>query len=623
MSDALGLLRAILRDERLSEGDARQLLAQALEREIDPLLYCAAELGLGPRLIMERAAAWAGMAYYPKIPDGLPGRSDLPILEALRAVQSCRMQLFDRHVSFAAPDFFGVLRLRRAVLHKPSLRNRICLVPGPALRDYLALSAAESLIDEARQRLARRWPYASAQLELTKPVRYGFLVAVVLLTTLILVAPYVAQIWLLPLVLMLLVAPASIRLAAVFEPLPLPPKLTRPADAELPVYSVLIPLRNEAAMVPQLFRAMRALDYPADKLDIKFVVEATSPETLVAAAAEPDDIRFSLVAVPDAMPRTKPKALDYVLPLCRGELVVVYDAEDIPDPDQLWKAAARFRDAPDLECLQARLEIDNGRQNWLTALFAGEYAGLFGVLLPALAHWRMPMPLGGTSNHFRLATLRELGGWDAFNVTEDADLGMRMARRRMLVDVLDSATHETAPFRLLPWIGQRTRWMKGWMQTFIVHNRDPGKLLAEMGLPAMVCFEVMVLGMILAPILHTGLAMVVLARLVTGQALISPDLWSAFFVAVLMIGYGSALAITSAGLARCKRLHLVAQQMLLPVYWLLMSLATIRALHELVVRPFHWFKSPHEPVRPGDGGTGRSWWLKGRAPAPAEASSGQ
>lgn len=140
------------------------------------------------------------------------------------------------------------------------------------------------------------------------------------------------------------------------------------------------------------------------------------------------DPRVSLVTVPDAAPRTKPKALDYALPLCKGEHVVVYDAEDIPDPDQLWKAALRFREQPDLACQQARLLIDNGHRGWLAALFAAEYAALFSVLLPALARWRLPIPLGGTSNHFRVATLRQIGGWDAFNVTEDADLGMRLAR---------------------------------------------------------------------------------------------------------------------------------------------------------------------------------------------------
>src|SRR5690606_32805623 len=131
-----------------------------------------------------------------------------------------------------------------------------------------------------------------------------------------------------------------------------------------------------------------------------------------------------------------------------------------------------FASDPKIMCLQAHLVIDNGRRHWLAALFAGEYAGLFTVMMPALARLRLAMPLGGTSNHFRLSALRELGGWDAFNVTEDADLGVRLARRRMRVDVLQSATREAAPTRLRPWLGQRTRWMKGWMQTFIVHNRE-------------------------------------------------------------------------------------------------------------------------------------------------------
>ena len=211
------------------------------------------------------------------------------------------------------------------------------------------------------------------------------------------------------------------------------------------------------------------------------------------------DPRFSLLSVPDALPRTKPKALDFALPLCRGEFVVVFDAEDTPHPDQLWRAATRFRDAPDLQCIQAELYIDNAEESWLTGLFAAEYAGTFGVLLPALADWGWPMPLGGTSNHFRIATLRALGGWDAFNVTEDADLGTRLARLRYRCETMSLQRWRRRPTGFAAWMGQRTRWMKGWMQTFIVHNRQPGQLLADMGPVNMLVFEMAVLGMIITP----------------------------------------------------------------------------------------------------------------------------
>lgn len=324
-------------------------------------------------------------------------------------------------------------------------------------------------------------------------------------------------------------------------------------------------------------------------------MEARSTETLAAVRTGLRDPRFSLVIVPDALPRTKPKALDFALPLCRGDYVVVFDAEDVPDADQLWQAALRFRYDDTLACLQARLVIDNGGGNWLAALFAGEYAGLFLVLLPALARWRLPMPLGGTSNHFRIRTLRELGGWDAYNVTEDADLGVRLARQRLRVDMLNSATREAAPTRLTPWLGQRTRWMKGWMQTFIVHNRDPGRLMAEMGLPVMLVFEALLLGMIVAPVLHCGFLLVLLLRWATGQGSFDGTIWTVFYLAILALGYGSAFAMTTLGLRRLGRGSLVPAQWLLPAYWLMIGWATIRAAHELLTRPSYWFKSPHRP----------------------------
>lgn len=610
MSDALELTRAILAEA----DDARVLrvLEAALEREVDVLRYCAASLGMGTDLVMQRAARWAGYAYYERVPQGVVGEAEPTRLEALASIRMFRVQLFDREVAFTAPDFFDVIRLRHKRASTPHLTNLLFFVPEPALREYLAEAAAPALIDAARQGLARRWPYASAHLELTLVARIGFVAALALLASVLLLAPYVAQLWLLPFACGMLVLPAAIRLGAMFTPAKQSPALRRPPDEELPDYSVLIPLHNEAEMVPQLYAVMAALDYPAERLDIKFVVEARSANTIAAVRAGLADPRFSLVTVPDAMPRTKPKALDFALPLCRGEYVVVFDAEDVPDPDQLWKAALRFRDEDDVVCLQASLVIDNGRRNWLAALFAGEYAGLFRVLLPALARWHLPMPLGGTSNHFRLQPLRELGGWDAYNVTEDADLGLRLARRKLRVDVLASSTREAAPTQVGPWIGQRTRWMKGWMQTFIVHNRDPGRLVAEMGLPAFLVVEALLLGMILAPMLHCGFALVLLGRGLAGMGWIDSDIWTAFYIAVLALGYGSAIAVTVLGLLRLGKPGLLPAQLGLPVYWLLMGFATLRAAYELLVRPFYWFKSPHRPTdQPGAPSNRQSrWWGK-------------
>jgi cellulose synthase/poly-beta-1,6-N-acetylglucosamine synthase-like glycosyltransferase len=612
MSDALDLTRAILAER--DDARALRVLEAALEREVDVLRYCAATLGLGTELVMQRAARWAGYAFYERVPQGVKGDAQPTRLEALASIRMFRVQLLDREVAFTAPEFFEVIRLRHKRVSTPHLTNLLFFVPEPALREYLADAAAPSLIDAARQNLARRWPYATAHLELTLLARIGFVAALALLASMLLLAPFVAQVWLLPLACGMLVLPAAIRLGAMFTPVKPAPMVRRPPDEELPDYSVLIPLHNEATMVPQLYAVMAALDYPAERLDIKFVVEARSVDTVAAVRAGLADPRFSLVTVPDALPRTKPKALDFALPLCRGEHVVVFDAEDVPDPDQLWKAALRFRDDDDLVCLQASLVIDNGRGNPLAALFAGEYAGLFRVLLPALARWRLPMPLGGTSNHFRLRALRELGGWDAYNVTEDADLGLRLARRKLRVDVLASATREAAPTQLWPWIGQRTRWMKGWMQTFIVHNRDPGRLMAEMGLPAFLVVEALLLGMILAPMLHCGFALVLLVRGLAGMGLMEDGIWTVFYIAVLALGYGSALAMTGLGLLRLGKASLLPAQIWLPLYWLLMGFATLRAAQELLARPFYWFKSPHRPAdNLGTGWPPQARWWRSRA----------
>src|SRR5690606_9681865 len=193
---------------------------------------------------------------------------------------------------------------------------------------------------------------------------------------------------------------------------------------------VLAPLFREANVAPGLIRALGKLDYPAAKLDIKLILEACDPETMAKVGRLNLPGAFEVIVVPDAQPRTKPKALNYALELARGDYAVIYDAEDRPDPGQLRAALSAFRSGPpNLACVQARLNFYNARENWLTRQFAIEYAALFDGLLPALQALRLPIPLGGTSNHFRMPALKWLGAWDAFNVTEDADLGMRLYRR--------------------------------------------------------------------------------------------------------------------------------------------------------------------------------------------------
>lgn len=372
---------------------------------------------------MERAAAWAGLRYSASVPHAPFGSVRIQRIDSLADVRTIRARQDDREVLFCAPRCDELVNLKRHLEDHPELRDRICLAPVSALREEIARSNALRLVDEARQRLARRWPFASAHLDLPLASRLRFVIAVVAVALAAALAPFWYKPLFIPLVGTFLVVPAVLRLIAVIRP-PIPGRgpPRRLDDAELPVYSVLIPLRDEAQMVPLLGRAMQALDYPPEKLDIKFVVESRSGATVAAVRELPGTAAFELVLVPDAPPYTKPKALDYALPLVRGEYVVVYDAEDIPAPDQLRCAAAEFAADPGLDCLQAELTIDNAAENWLTALFAGEYAGQFGLMLPFLARLRLPLPLGGTSNHFRTRSLRELGGWDAFNVTEDADL---------------------------------------------------------------------------------------------------------------------------------------------------------------------------------------------------------
>jgi glycosyltransferase XagB len=375
------------------------------------------------------------------------------------------------------------------------------------------------------------------------------------------------------------------------------------AESQLPFYSIIVALYREAATVEGLVASLRALDYPPEKLDIMFVLEPDDHETRQALSRLPLDPAFRIVAAPKGGPRTKPKALNAALPLARGSFLAVFDAEDRPEPDQLRKALRTFKaGGTELACVQARLCIDNFRQSWLTRMFAAEYAGLFDVFLPGLAACRLPLPLGGSSNHFRTWALREAGAWDPYNVTEDADLGMRLARLGFHTTVIDSTTYEEAPAQFMPWLRQRTRWFKGWMQTWLVHMRRPVTLWRDLGTSGFLVFQLVVGGTVLAAMVHGVFAIALGWQIASGwlwaeKEDIAETLIAGLHLLTLVSGYVISGLLGVAGLARRGMLSCGWALLLTPLYWFLLSIAAWRALFHFLLEPHAWEKTEHRLAR--------------------------
>ena len=370
-------------------------------------------------------------------------------------------------------------------------------------------------------------------------------------------------------------------------------------DRLLPIYTVVIALYREADAVKDLVASLRKINYPLEKLDLKFVLEADDGETRDALLAARSTVPFEIITAPPNGPRTKPKALNAALPFARGALIAVYDAEDRPDPDQLRLAHEAFAVADrKLACVQARLTIDNSADSWLARVFTAEYAGLFDVLLPGLSGWHLPLPLGGSSNHFRTATLRAVGAWDPYNVTEDADLGMRLARFGYRTKVIASTTYEEAPARIGPWLKQRTRWFKGWVQTWLVHMRSPRRLYRELGPKGFAVFQLLVGGTVLASVVHVLFLLQLLLQLLIvkfGEQPATDGL--AFHVAFLVSGYLASAVLGLFGLARRGLLRYSWALLLIPIYWILLSIAACRALIQLAYDPYRWEKTTHGLAR--------------------------
>ncbi len=375
-------------------------------------------------------------------------------------------------------------------------------------------------------------------------------------------------------------------------------------ERELPIYTILVPLYQEAAVLPQLARAVQALDWPKAKLDVRLLLEEDDRETIEAARAAQLPAYFTFVIVPSRGPRGKPKACNYGLGHARGEYVVIYDAEDIPEPDQLKKVHTLFRASdPELVCIQCRLNFYNPEQNLLTRWFTAEYSLWFDLLLPGLQRAGAPIPLGGTSNHFRRAALEEVGAWDPYNVTEDADLGIRLFKRRRRTVVLNSTTYEEANPEVGNWIRQRSRWIKGYAQTWLVHMRHPVELWRVLGPRGFLGFQWFVGGRVLVLLLNPCYWALTLTWFMTHSLAIS-QLFPApiFYLGSLAFYLGNVafLYLSMAGVLARGRYRLLKWTLLIPLYWVLMSIATWKGILQLLYRPHYWEKTRHGLARAAD-----------------------
>lgn len=381
-----------------------------------------------------------------------------------------------------------------------------------------------------------------------------------------------------------------------------PPPPSRPEEPPqpelLPRISLLIPLYQEARIAPHLLAALEAIDYPQDRLEVLLLLEADDAETREALAALKPPERIRLIVVPPGVPRTKPRALNFGLAEASGAILGVFDAEDRPEADQLRKAAAAFAHAPpDLVCFQARLGWWNARRNVFTRGLALEYAGWFGLLMPGLARRGWPLPLGGTSCYLRTESLRDLGGWDPHNVTEDADLGFRLARRGLRSAALDSTTWEEAVLTRKAWIRQRSRWIKGFLATWIVHMRDPLRLWRELGPAGFFVFNALTLGSFFAYLslpLHLGaLLWLALAGEAPWSGLLPEGLGRALSL-LFWAGQGVALAMAAWGAARAYGPRFALWTPILPLYLAALGpVAALRALAQLPRAASLWEKTGH------------------------------
>jgi cellulose synthase/poly-beta-1,6-N-acetylglucosamine synthase-like glycosyltransferase len=368
-------------------------------------------------------------------------------------------------------------------------------------------------------------------------------------------------------------------------------------EDELPIYTILLPVYKEDKLIKKLIWNLQSLDYPREKLDIKLLIEEDDDKTLNAVKMLDFPGVFEVIIVPVHMPKTKPKACNYGLHFSRGEYLTIYDAEDVPDSDQLKKVVTLFNKLPaHYACIQCALNYFNRNENFLTRMFTLEYSYWFDYMLAGLDTLDIPIPLGGTSNHFKFEVLMELGGWDPFNVTEDADLGVRAYAKGYKVAIINSTTYEEANNEMFNWVRQRSRWIKGYMQTHLVHMRNPVQLWRKIGWKGFLGFNFFIGATPLTFLVYPLLLGVFLCYLffdLSSIRSIFPD-W-VLFISIINLMVGNILMIYVNMMAVFKRRYyeLILFAIANPIYWLLHSWAAYKGLYQLIVKPFYWEKTDH------------------------------
>ncbi|SDF62203.1 hypothetical protein SAMN05216464_1224 [Mucilaginibacter pineti] len=368
-------------------------------------------------------------------------------------------------------------------------------------------------------------------------------------------------------------------------------------DDELPQYTILLPVYKEDKLIKKLIWNLQSLDYPREQLDVKLLIEEDDDKTLQAVQNLDFPAVFEVIVVPFHMPKTKPKACNYGLHFSKGKYLTIYDAEDIPDTDQLKKVVALFAKLPERYiCIQSALNYFNRNENFLTRMFTLEYSYWFDYMLPGLDTLDIPIPLGGTSNHFKMDALIELGAWDPFNVTEDADLGVRAYAKGYKVAIVNSTTYEEANNDPLNWIRQRSRWIKGYMQTYLVHMRNPATLIRKIGFKGFLGFNFFVGATSATFLVYPLLLAIFISYLVFDLSTIRtlfPD-W-VLFMAIFNLMVGNILMIYVNMMAVFKRRYfeLILFAIANPVYWLMHSAAAYMGLYQLITNPFYWEKTNH------------------------------
>ena len=363
-------------------------------------------------------------------------------------------------------------------------------------------------------------------------------------------------------------------------------KTPRLGEEKLPAISVVVPVKNEERVVGRLLKALLRLDYPQQKKEIIIVEDGSVDKTVEICKEYVKQHSNHIKLLHKSVSNGKAAALNYAIRHAKGEIIAMFDADNVPEPDILQKVVKYFEDQS-VAAVQGITRSINADENMLTKFVSYEEAVQFEVLLRGKDVLNLFVHLTGSCQFIRRNVFEDVGGWDEESLSEDTEMSVRLMEKGYNIRYApDVQSWQENPANLAQLIKQRTRWFRGCMEVALRY----GKLITKFDRRS-IDAEVTLAGPYMLALCLIGYFIAIYALLIP----IQPDPIFTIMAQLISLLTAISLSITGIALIYVAKPRKMANLLCLPfiyVYWSVQAFMASYALIQIILkRPRKWTKT--------------------------------